>query len=154
MDEIIRHLWIGNMGDGRDAGKDFHVLCVMWKNEEGVPARAHQIETTGYGTAISDFNVWAIPEKMDEAANWIHERVSKEEDVLVHCAYGVERSPLTVVWYLMRHQGMDFKQAYDRVLFRRKVAQYRGAWMPQSVKVTGELPARTNLSPTKGARHE
>ena len=143
MDEIVRHVWVGNMGDGRDAPGDVHVLCVMWKGEPEIPARAHHIETTGYSKDPSDLGVWALPEKMDEAADWIHERVVKDEDVLVHCAYGVERSPLTVVWYLMRHHGMDFKQAYDRVLFRRKVAQYRGAWMPQSVKVTGQLPVRT-----------
>ena len=71
MDEIIRHLWIGNMGDGRDAGQDFHVLCVMWKNEEGVPARAHQIETTGYGTAISDFNVWVASWVLLAAHLWV-----------------------------------------------------------------------------------
>lgn len=142
MDEIIRHVWIGNIGDGTKAPEDFHVLCVMWKGEPDIPQRAHHIQTTDYSKDPSDNNVWAIAEKMDEAADWIHEHVMREEDVLVHCAYGVERSPLTVVWYLMRHRGMDFKKAYDRVLFRRKVAQYRGGWMPQSVKVTGELPSR------------
>jgi protein-tyrosine phosphatase len=79
---------------------------------------------------------------MDQAADWIHHHLEQGDKVLVHCAFGIERSPLTVVWYLMRYWDMNLTAAYDLVLAKRPEAQYRGAWLPTSVKLDGVLPPR------------
>ncbi|MEO7665743.1 MAG: dual specificity protein phosphatase [Dehalococcoidia bacterium] len=142
MHQIIRRLFLGDMVDaGRYDSRGMHILCVLWDGEPGRSPGSDHIATTGH----IGLDTYAIPEKMDEAADWIHARLSKDEAVLVHCAYGIERSPLTIVWYLMRYQGMNLKHAYDLVQHRRPEAAYRGAWLPVSVTITGELPARTQL---------
>lgn len=142
MNQIVRNLYIGNMNDGVGVGASMDVLCVMWDGEPGIPPQAHRISTTIYDGATSS-NVHAIPEKMDEAADWIETRLREGFRVLVHCAYGVERSPLTVVWYLMRHQGMNLSEAYKVVLERRPEAQYRGTWLPIDIRLSGALPERS-----------
>ena len=82
---------------------------------------------------------------MDRAAKFIDYWIGKGKDVLVHCAYGMERSPLTVVWFLMRYHNMNLKEAYDLVLQKRPQAQYRGEWLPEYVRQTGLLPEELHV---------
>jgi hypothetical protein len=149
MNEIIPHVWVGDMNDARRAPESFKILCVMWKGEDGIPARATQIQTTDYhtfseyqGMIVAADGVRSDVALMDAAADWIDKQVNEGHEVLVHCAYGIERSPLTVVWYLMRYHAMNLKQSYDLVMEKRPQAQYRGTWMPESVRLEGVLPPR------------
>jgi len=50
--------------------------------------------------------------------------------VLVHCWQGLERSPLTLVYWLMTRQDMTVAQAYAHVKQRRAVYDRR-AWLRQ-----------------------
>jgi protein-tyrosine phosphatase len=147
MDEIIPHLWLGDMNDGKNAPESFHVLSVMWNGEPGQDHRCHKIPTTDYqmfqeynGQVVQAEGVQTNTEKMDEAADMIDKILANHQDILVHCAYGVERSPLTIVWYLMRYHSMNLKEAYDLVMSKRVQAQYRGAWLPPEVRLSGQLP--------------
>lgn len=150
MNEIIPYVWVGDVNDGRRAHEQgYAVLSVMWDGEPMNTGPWTRIATTDFeqfqeyaGRIIQAGAVCADPVKMDLAADWIHERVVAQQPVLVHCAYGIERSPLTVVWYLMRYHGHNLKTAYDVVLTQRPAAQYRGAWMPASVRLDGVLPEK------------
>lgn len=139
MNQIIPHLYISDIEEAKWAHARFRVLNVMWNGEDGINPRDYHIATTD-NDGINGTK--AIPIKMDEAADWIHQGLEDGDDVLVHCYYGIERSPLTVVWYLMRHKGMDLTAAYNLVMEKHPQAQYRGAWLPIEVKVTGSLPER------------
>lgn len=152
MNEIIPNLWLGNFIDGEREQDRMAVLCVMWDGEPNIPQRAKHIQTTDYqtfqeynGQVVQAEGVTTNTAKMDEAADWIHEKLTTPEPVLVHCAYGMERSPLTVLWYLMRYHDMNLKQAYDLLMERRKEVQYRGTWLPIEVRLNGTLPERVTL---------
>lgn len=136
MDEILPHLYLGDMNDGAAAIPYMDVLCVMWTGEPNITPGATHIQTTDFDGLKQPFT--CITE-MDKAADWIDRRVQDGFNVLVHCAYGVERSPLTVVWYLMRHRQMDLADAYSLVLDRHPSAQYRGGWLPEEVRLSGHL---------------
>lgn len=136
MDEILPHLHLGDMHDAVEAIPYMAVLCVMWDNEPNIPKGVEHIQTTDYLGMDEPFT---LVENMDKAADWIDRRVQDGFNVLVHCAYGVERSPLTVVWYLMRHRGMDLCEAYQLVMDKHPQAQYRGGWLPQEVRLSGHL---------------
>ena len=49
--------------------------------------------------------------------------------VVVHCAMGMERSPLTVVWYLHNYQDMSLDEAYKMVQAARPIAVDRRDWI-------------------------
>jgi len=49
--------------------------------------------------------------------------------VVVHCAMGMERSPLTVVWYLHKYHDKTIDEAYDMVQRARPVAVDRREWV-------------------------
>ena len=49
--------------------------------------------------------------------------------VVVHCAMGMERSPLTVVWYLHNYRDMSLDEAYKTVQAARPIAVDRRDWI-------------------------
>ena len=54
-----------------------------------------------------------------DCADWICDRCSKGGTVLVHCRYGVSRSALVVMAYLVLHHKKTYMDAYHFVLSRR-----------------------------------
>lgn len=57
--------------------------------------------------------------------------------LLVHCMAGVERSPLTIVWYLMS-KGMTIDDAYKLVKSKRPQVEDRRQWLDPVVEGTVE----------------
>lgn len=51
----------------------------------------------------------AVVKKIEPAAKAIHERVSRGENVFVHCWAGINRSALTIAWYLKKYRGMPYE---------------------------------------------
>jgi len=58
-----------------------------------------------------------------------NDEVNADAKVVVHCAMGMERSPLTVVWYLHRYHDKTIDEAYDMVQNARPVAVDRRDWI-------------------------
>lgn len=70
---------------------------------------------------------WNINDELDKVVECIHNNIDK--GVVVHCAMGMERSPLSVVWYLKTHDGASIDQAYDLVRQARPIAMDRRSWL-------------------------
>ena len=74
---------------------------------------------------------FAVPELMNEAADYIEDTlIGPSPGILVHCAFGMERSPLTVMWYLMRFRDMSFSDAFKLVKSKRDITVNRIHWLP------------------------
>jgi protein-tyrosine phosphatase len=123
MEEIIEHLYLGSMVDGRDATIDS--LCVMWYGEPGINPESKHIVTTWY----HDKGIGVRPNAMDEAADYIHEHLSVDNPLLVYCAVGMERSPLTIAWYLRKYHSMTFAEAYTLMHAKRSIVENREHWL-------------------------
>ena len=54
---------------------------------------------------------------------------STDNKIVVHCAMGMERSPLTVVWYLHKYLGMTLDEAYSIVSSSRESTIDRRSWV-------------------------
>jgi len=50
-----------------------------------------------------------------QAAEAIHNAKNNHEKVLVHCHAGKSRSASTIIYYLMKHEGYSFDQAFQHV---------------------------------------
>lgn len=55
--------------------------------------------------------------------------LNRGKHVVVHCTAGLERSPLTVIWYLYCRFGLDLKQAYLMVKERYPKIFDRTHWV-------------------------
>jgi hypothetical protein len=93
-------------------------------------------------------------ENLDAAAKIIERVLSEGKGVFVHCLVGIERAPLTVVWFLHTKRGMTLDAAYALLKEKRPVVEDRRQWIDgenlqgaDGVVLRGEA---TTLSLTNG----
>lgn len=69
--------------------------------------------------------------QLDKCADHINSQLTKnpETRVIVHCAMGMERSALAIVWYLHRYTKVSLDDAYQQVFKARPVAIDRRNWI-------------------------
>ena len=51
------------------------------------------------------------------------------QKVVVHCYMGMERSVLSVVWYMHKYMGMGIDEAYEQIFMNRPIAADRRHWI-------------------------
>jgi hypothetical protein len=73
----------------------------------------------------------AQPGLLNRAAHWVEAQCALGRPVLVHCAAGQERSPLTVAWMLARRHNWSLAQAYSAVEHCRPAILVRTEWLPK-----------------------
>lgn len=91
---------------------------------------------------------WAVPERLDLAAKWIElwQRDS-EVPLLVHCGAGIERSPLTLAWWLIaRGECADFQAAYRQLMELRPIVANRLSWVPTGARPSAFSPSSSRPS--------
>ena len=125
MSQIIDNLYLGNLDDALNAPPDFVIVCVLEYQPPNEPNGAYRFPFLEGGLA----NIKVL----DEFADFVDKLLSEGRKVLVHCAMGVERSPLAVVWYLHKKKGMSIPEAYAFVKSKRSVVADRTVWLPKSV---------------------
>ena len=130
--EIIENLFIGNLANS--ATFDGAVVCVLeWretygKNATWIPIMKH------IPTSNPEVTTYMADEKqLNVAAEAIESLLSANKKVMVHCAVGMERSPLVVAWYLHTKKGMSLDEAYSLIISRRSFVQRRDEWLPKVV---------------------
>ena len=74
----------------------------------------------------------ALRGTLTKIADAIDAELSKgEQKVVVHCYMGMERSVISVVWYLHRFHGLSLNDAYDRVGAARPIAVNHSRWIQE-----------------------
>jgi len=124
MSQILDNLYLGSLDDALNAPPDFVIVCVLEYQPPNEPKGAYRFPFLEGGLA----NVKVL----DEFADFVDKLLSEGRKVLVHCAMGIERSPLAVVWYLHKKKGMSIPEAYAFVKSKRNVVADRTIWLPKS----------------------
>ena len=72
----------------------------------------------------------ALRETLDRIADEMHNVIeTTDKKVVVHCYMGMERSVLSVVWYLHRYEGKTIDAAYQIVANVRPIAIDHRSWI-------------------------
>ena len=73
----------------------------------------------------------SVKKTLDKLAALIHKALTDNDQTKVvgHCAMGMERSPLTVVWYLHTYQNKSLDDAYNMVQTARPIVVDRRVWI-------------------------
>jgi protein-tyrosine phosphatase len=74
----------------------------------------------------------ATHERLEAVAAAIDELLASGQRVLVHCGGGVERSPLSIAWWLHTRRGMSLDEAYRLLMHKHPPTQDRQAWIVHS----------------------
>ena len=105
-----------------DAWSVLNVLEDSDTTRYGSPYRVHRpIIARGY----------AQPGLLNHVAGWIEAQHDLSRPTLVHCAAGLERSPLAVAWMLARRHRWPLAKAYRMVKLPRPAIDDRTAWLPK-----------------------
>jgi protein-tyrosine phosphatase len=125
--EILPGLWVGDFESAPVAiSSNFAVLNVL---ETGaIPGESHIPILVPLSYRSPADGVLAYRVRLDNAVKWIEENRSRQ--MLVHCGAGIERSPLTVAWYMCRRRVVaDLDHAYAWLIKQRPVVQDRRMWL-------------------------
>jgi protein-tyrosine phosphatase len=133
MDEIIPNLYIGDLLDANEVsckyGDEWAIISVTDARPDKtvVPKSFHKRITRMFNNELD-----ANPSALDIIAVRIDASLKEGKKVLIHCSAGIERSPLTVVWYLYKKRGMSINQAYELVQQKRPMVQDRSYWLSRA----------------------
>ena len=117
--EIVPNVWVGDRIDA----------CGLWNRPGWTVIDVREADTDGDPPSViripllrkdTDYN--AGRKALNEIADAIDNALAKGDSVIVHCWQGLERSPLSVVGWLVLRQGYDLDEAYDLLRYKR------GAW--------------------------
>jgi predicted protein tyrosine phosphatase len=148
-DEIVPNLFLGDLADAKIFPGER--LCVL-EGKPSYPGMTHWIpilqllppwheplmtEREGF-VGWEDFEhnqdvagrLMASRAKLNEAADLISSRLESGARLLVHCIAGIERSPLTVAWWLCKtRRYSDMREAYKFLQSIRPVVEDRRHWI-------------------------
>ena len=133
---------------GRDIPDDFDIDAIHWATDrigitdyEGCTEAvvsgyftinvAGELESSANIQSDIDPGSGKVKETLDGLVA-LMDKALKDDDhakVVVHCAMGMERSPLTVVWYLHTKLGKTIDEAYDIVIKARASVVDRRSWI-------------------------
>ena len=138
--------WLGDMVPRR-IPDGFNPASISWVTEHvGITAVDGVDEAIGYGSFVinvageidnnADLKLPIEPRsgtvlhRLDEIAASMRQAIEDQgRDVVVHCAMGMERSVLSVMWYLHKEAGMTLDEAYDTICEARPIAVDRRHWI-------------------------
>lgn len=122
--EIIPGLWLGNWASAthREELKSrgiTHIMTAIYGS---------------YATFPSDFTYKLVPlrdipeqdmtnELLDETSDYIHEVLSSDNKILIHCSYGKSRSSSLVIAYLIKYHDYSFERARLFVKEKRELIE-------------------------------
>jgi protein-tyrosine phosphatase len=119
MSEVLPNLYLGGLAEILPLALDIKI-CVLNAGETAPPNTIHIPIITLEGNQIV-----ALKNNLDEVANVIDKALNEGKKVGVFCIGGVDRSPFSVVYYLVVKKGMNWNVAYDFVKSKRpQIAQH------------------------------
>ena len=133
MDEIISRIFVGTLEDAvktASAHPDWIILCVLEQCPASEPACAIHVpllEISPKGPVVN-----AV--RLEIACAIIDNAHGSGYNVLVHCQAGVERSPLTVAYWLATRSQMSLDEAYLLLQHQRPIVEDRRTWLPENLK--------------------
>jgi len=138
MNEIESNLYLGDWHGALMATRldpSFQTLCVIeTAPEDRYPDMTYYVPILDH----DEDNVWgtclpprALITQLDTACEIIDDHILNEVPLLVHCWAGIERSPLTLAYWLVRSKRQsDLDSAYKFLKSKRPIVEDRRSWLP------------------------
>ncbi len=123
--QILSNLYVGDIDDAhkfRQQKPDGVIICVLEERPFNEPFKAYHIPVITNSGHVHT-------EQLDHIAFFLESLIKNGAEVLVHCAAGIERSPLTVAYYISYSKGISIDEAYKIVKRQRPQAQDRTIWL-------------------------
>ncbi len=119
--EILPNLWVGDLSNCAPASElGFKRICVL---ESPCPYAGCEHYPILVGGVARASLLYAVAARLDEL--WtLHDLT-----LLVHCAAGIERSPLTLAWWMVKYGGFTLDVSYAWIKKQHPLAEDRRHWL-------------------------
>ena len=122
--EILPHLYIGDSTDAKEFKG--HLICVLEGILDDEPPHAMWVPVMEvHGAEVTHAK---IPQ-LELVCLAIQNFLVNQEDIMIHCGAGMERSPLVVTYFLHKYGGMGLEEAWQYVKLHRPAALNRLQWL-------------------------
>lgn len=141
MNQVEPNLYLGDWQDAlanskfaRHDGLD--TLCVIETHlDDMYPGLTYYVPILDHDEeSLALIPPQALISKLDEACEIIDDHLLNHEPLLVHCWAGVERSPLTLAYWLVKSKRRaNLDGAYRFLKHIRPIVEDRRSWLPFSL---------------------
>ncbi|TNV75194.1 hypothetical protein FGO68_gene7170 [Halteria grandinella] len=138
IDQIIDGLYLGSMTSAfnKDLLEVLGIKAIVTVADQIEPLFPESIDY--HIIRVLDLPSEDLLSHFPKAYDFIHKYISKDQNVLVHCANGISRSPTVLASYLMKNGKLTAKDALSQVQSCRRVNPNRG-FLEQLEKYEKEL---------------
>jgi len=127
MHEVLEHLYVGNMQDS-ECVVDFGLIVNCTKNipfsSKSSSCKLIRVDVDDDGNPKS---TWDLYNEFETVIPIIDAVIASNQDVLVHCFAGIQRSCTTVAAYLMSKKNMSAIESVRFLKEKREIAFHGGA---------------------------
>lgn len=142
--EIIPNLYLTNyravqniLSGEKPFVKMTHLLTIAEELDLSKEASSQNIEYKRIPAC--DYSCFKLQPYFTEITDFIHQSLSSQGIIVVHCLMGVSRSAAAVMAYLIRFKGLTADKAYDLVREKRTVASPNEGFLNQLKKYERQL---------------
>lgn len=135
LDEVYNRIFIGNIEDSQ---KFQGVICCVLEGSSIELANTKALKTSHkfpiFDPVAAQMDM-AMLEQLTQFVNRVLK--GKESNILIHCAAGMERSPLATAYVLFRlfpDEFYHFEDAYKHVKEKHPDTRFRYGWMPDWIR--------------------
>lgn len=144
--QVAEHLLLGGVANlRREVCAEFqirHIVSIGFGVKEhclGFGPLDWQLDFLAVEANPLDDGLTSLREYFLEVCEFIHERVGRGENVLVHCVQGVSRSPTFVLAYLMWADRISLTDAFYALKAKRGMVQPKGVFVHDLLQWEFEL---------------
>lgn len=152
MSLITPGLYIGNFRDAQDMNflqrnGISHILCSA---AELQPVFKNKFKYKH--VQANDIPTYNISRHFDSAADFIHEALSENGSILVHCAAGISRSVSLALAYYIKHQNKKLHDSLNMIKSRRFIANPNPGFIKQLKEYEGRVTDSAKKTPIQSAK--
>ncbi|XP_062140739.1 dual specificity protein phosphatase MPK-4 [Drosophila sulfurigaster albostrigata] len=134
IDEVETGLFLGNLtaATHMETLKSFKITHIL--TLDSVPLPQHIVDTSFLTTKyvqIADMPREDILQHLEACVEFIANALEQQQNVLVHCYFGVSRSSSAVIAYVMKAHQLDYQAAYEMVRAKRRFVQPNAGFVAQ-----------------------
>ena len=131
MTEILPGLYLGDVDDARNTNvifpRQIRLILNCSNHERHYLKSARDPYRIAYHKVrvnddLTGKSIKAMIRELQSAVDIVQDHLANQQNVLVHCHRGVQRSSCVVTGYLMKHRHMTLQEAISFVIAKRSCA--------------------------------